>query len=70
MDPDEWTDAFGPFDDADTPIGVDDLDTTNALQNGRPAHDRFFIHTAKDVEHRIEAARSRSWPPRRAPPAR
>lgn len=56
MDPVEWSDAFGPFDDEGNPIDLDELDITHSLRNRRPAHSRFCIRSAKDDEHRIEAA--------------
>ena len=45
MDQDEWTSTFGPFDEADLPIPIDELETTKAVNEGRPIHARFFIHT-------------------------
>jgi PAS domain-containing protein len=56
MDPQEWTGSFGPFDDDGKPISIDELDITNALRDGRPAHSNFCIRAAKGVEHGIEAA--------------
>jgi PAS domain-containing protein len=45
MDQAEWTSTFGPFDEADTPIPLDELETTKAVNEGRPIHARFYIHT-------------------------
>ena len=56
MDPQEWTGSFGPFDDDGTPISIEELDITNALRQGRPAHSKFCIRSVKGVEHGIEAA--------------
>jgi PAS domain-containing protein len=55
MDPAEWTGTFGPFDDAGKAIELDDLAVTQAVRNGRPAHSRFRIRSAKGNEHGIEA---------------
>lgn len=56
MDPQEWTGSFGPFDGDGNPISIDDLNITQALRDGRPAHSRFRIRSAKGSEHGIEAA--------------
>jgi PAS domain-containing protein len=56
MDPTEWTGSFGPFDDDGNVIAIEDLHITQALQNGRPAHSRFCIRSARGEEHGIEAA--------------
>jgi PAS domain-containing protein len=56
MDPTEWTGSFGPFDDDGNPIGIEDLNITQALRNGRPAHSNFCIRSARGEEHGIEAA--------------
>lgn len=56
MDPTEWTGTFGPFDDDGNPIEIDELAITKALQDGRPAHSNFCIHSARGEERRIEAA--------------
>src|SRR6266545_8037193 len=45
MDPEQWTATFGPFDESDDPIPLDDLDTTKAVAAGRPTHSRFFIRS-------------------------
>jgi len=56
MDPQEWTGSFGPFDTEGKPISLEDLDITQALIAGRPAHSRFVIRSVKGGEHGIEAA--------------
>jgi PAS domain-containing protein len=56
MDPLDWTDTFGPFDDDGKPVALDDLDITRSLREGRPAHSSFCIHSTKGEEHGIEAA--------------
>jgi PAS domain-containing protein len=56
MDPHEWTGNFGPFDTDGNPISIEQLDITHALSEGRPAHSRFVIRSAKGAEHGIEAS--------------
>jgi PAS domain-containing protein len=56
MDPQDWTSTFGPFDDDGKAIEIRDLAITQSLRNGRPAHSRFRIHSARGEEHGIEAA--------------
>jgi PAS domain-containing protein len=56
MDPEEWTSTFGPFDDSDQPIPLDELDTTKAVGEGRPTHSRFFIRSAHGERQEIEAS--------------
>ena len=56
MDPQDWTETFGPFDDDGRAIELDNLEVTQAVRSGRPAHSHFRIHSAKGSEHRIEAA--------------
>ena len=56
MDPQDWTSTFGPFDDDGNAIHIGDLAITGALRDGRPAHSRFRIHSARGEEHSIEAA--------------
>jgi PAS domain-containing protein len=55
MSADEWTATFGPFDDEGEPIPLDDLGTTEAIQDGRPAHARFRIR-AIGGERAVEAS--------------
>jgi len=47
MTADEWTAAFGPFDEEGEPMEVDSLAPTEAIRDGRPAHGRFRIRAAK-----------------------
>ena len=56
MDPTEWTATFGPFDEHDAPIPLDDLETTKAVNEGRPTHARFFIRSANGARQEIEAS--------------
>jgi PAS domain-containing protein len=56
MDANEWTSTFGPFDDEGEPIDVSTLETTAAIQAGRPAHDSFCIRSTAGDTHPIEAS--------------
>jgi PAS domain-containing protein len=56
MSPKEWTSTFGPFGDQDEPVELDDLPTTKALRDGRPAHAEFRIRSVGGEEHEIEAS--------------
>ena len=56
MSPEEWTSTYGPFGDDGKPVGLDDLPTTQAVRNGRPAHAVFRIRSASGVEHEIESS--------------
>jgi PAS domain-containing protein len=53
---DEWGHAIGPFGDGGEPIPIEELPTTRALRQGRPAHGRFTIHSVQGDEHEIEAS--------------
>jgi PAS domain-containing protein len=50
MTADEWTSAFGPFDENDQPIPYDQLPLTKALRQGRPAHGTYRIATVGDQQ--------------------
>jgi PAS domain-containing protein len=56
MSPKEWTSTFGPFGDQDEPVELDDLPTTRALRDGRPAHAEFRIRSVRGEEYEIEAS--------------
>jgi PAS domain-containing protein len=56
MDPVEWTQSFGPFDDDDRPIELSELGITRSIRDGRPAHSRFCIRSARGEKHSIEAS--------------
>ena len=47
MTAEEWTSAFGPFDENGRPIQVDTLAITDAVRGGRPAHGTFRIRGAR-----------------------
>ena len=56
MSADQWTGRFGPFDDAGEPIPIEDLELTQTLREGRPAHSRFCIRSSLGEQHSIEAS--------------
>ena len=53
---DEWGNALGPFGEDGEPMPIDDLPTTKALRQGRPAHAEFTIQSVKGEEYEIEAS--------------
>ena len=56
MSPEEWTSTYGPFGDDGEPVALDDLPTTRAVRNGRPAHAVFTIRSAGGTEHQIASS--------------
>ena len=56
MEPGEWTASFGPLDDDDEPIPLEDLPLTRALRDNRPAHAEFRVRDAKGAKHAIAAS--------------
>jgi PAS domain-containing protein len=56
MSPEEWTATFGPFGEDGKPVDLDDLPTTQAVREGRPAHAKFRIRSVDGTEHRIESS--------------
>ena len=56
MTADEWTCAFGPFDENDQPIPYDELSLTRALRAGRPAHEMFRIAGPDSSRQEIAAS--------------
>jgi PAS domain-containing protein len=56
LDASEWTESFGPLDDNDEPIPLEDLPLTRALRDGRPAHAEFCVRDSKGVKHTIAAS--------------
>jgi PAS domain-containing protein len=53
---DEWGNALGPFGDDGDPMPIDDLPTTQALRQGRPAHAEFTIRSVNGQDYEIEAS--------------
>jgi PAS domain-containing protein len=56
MSPEDWTATYGPFGEDGKPLELDELPTTQAVRNGRPAHGEFRIRSANGVEHEIESS--------------
>jgi PAS domain-containing protein len=56
MSPEEWTSTYGPFDASGTPLPLDDLPTTRAVRDGRPAHAVFTIRSANGGMREIESS--------------
>ena len=56
MSPEEWTTTYGPFDASGTPLPLDDLPTTRAVRDGRPAHAVFTIRSANGGMREIESS--------------
>lgn len=56
MPPEEWSKTVGPFDGDGEPVAIEELPTTRALRQGRPAHGSFCIHSVKGDEYEIEAS--------------
>jgi PAS domain-containing protein len=55
MPAEEWSHAVGPFSTGGHPIPIEDLPTTQALRQGRPAHGRFQVRSVTGEEYEIES---------------
>jgi PAS domain-containing protein len=55
MPAEEWSHAVGPFGDEGTPIPIEELPTTKALRQGRPAHGGFKVRSVRGEEYEIES---------------
>jgi PAS domain-containing protein len=56
MTAEEWTTAFGPFDEHGEPIPYDQHNLTKSLREGRPAHGNFRIGVASGMHQEIAAS--------------
>jgi PAS domain-containing protein len=56
MSPEEWTSTYGPFGPDGKPIDLDELPTTRAVRDGRPAHATFTIRSANGHKREIESS--------------
>jgi hypothetical protein len=54
--PDQWISAYGPFGDDGEPMALDDVPTTRAIRDGRPAHGTFRIRSADGGQQRIASS--------------
>jgi PAS domain-containing protein len=52
----QWISTYGPFGEDGEPVALDDLPTTQAVRNGRPAHAVFRIRSAGGAEHEIASS--------------
>jgi PAS domain-containing protein len=55
MPAEEWSHAVGPFNEDGTPIPVEEIPTTKALRQGRPAHGGFTVRSLRGDEYEIES---------------
>jgi PAS domain-containing protein len=55
MPAEEWSHAVGPFDGKGKPIPIEEMPTTHALRQGRPAHGSFTVRSVKGEEYEIES---------------
>jgi PAS domain-containing protein len=56
MSPEQWIATYGPFGDDGAPLALDDLPTTRAIRDGRPAHASFRIRSANGSEQVIASS--------------
>jgi PAS domain-containing protein len=56
MTPEQWISTHGPFGEDGEPVALDDLPTTRAIRDGRPAHAKFRIRSAGGAQHRIASS--------------
>ncbi len=56
MGPQQWISTYGPFGEDGEPVALDDLPTTQAVRDGRPAHAMFRIRSAGGAERRIASS--------------
>jgi PAS domain-containing protein len=56
MSPEEWTATYGPFDANGDPLELDELPTTRAVRDVRPAHAVFTIRSANGGQREIESS--------------
>jgi PAS domain-containing protein len=55
MSAEEWSHAVGPFGRNGEPIPIEEIPTTQALRQGRPAHGSFTVRSVKGEEYEIES---------------
>jgi len=55
MSADEWSHAVGPFDADGNAIPIEEIPTTKALRQGRPAHGSFTVRSVTGNEYAIES---------------
>ena len=55
MPAEEWSHAVGPFGGDGSPIPIEEMPTTRALRQGRPAHGGFTVRSVTGEEYEIES---------------
>ena len=55
MPAEEWSHAVGPFGGDGSPIPIEEMPTTQALRQGRPAHGGFTVRSVTGEEYEIES---------------
>jgi PAS domain-containing protein len=55
MPAEEWSHAIGPLGNDGSPIPIEELPTTQALRQGRPAHGAFTVHSMTGDDYEIES---------------
>ncbi len=56
MTPQQWISTYGPFGEDGQPMALDELPTTRAIRDGRPAHAMFRIRSTSGAEHLIASS--------------
>ena len=51
----EWSRVVGPFGEDGEPLSIEEIPTTKALRQGRPAHGRFTVRSVVGDEYEIES---------------
>ena len=55
MPAEEWGRAVGPFGEDGKPMPIEEIPTTKALRQGRPAHGSFRVRSVRGNEYEIES---------------
>jgi PAS domain-containing protein len=55
MPAEEWSHAVGPFGSDGEPMPIEEIPTTKALRQGRPAHGSFTVRSVKGDEYEIQS---------------
>jgi PAS domain-containing protein len=56
LDRDQWNSEFGPFDEFGKLMPTDGMPLTQALRDGLPAHDRFYVSVGEDELLEVEVS--------------
>jgi PAS domain-containing protein len=52
----EWSKAVGPFGDDGEPMPIEEIPTTKALRQGRPAHGKFTVRSVTGDRYQIASS--------------